>query len=68
MDLLVWNPEPTDWEFAVATFQAPLSTLSVKAFRPRLDTVRDSKNALAPQKVCCLQRFIVSVPNLGVSL
>ena len=59
MDLPVWNPVPLDWQFAV---------VSVKAFRPRLDTVQDSKNALPPPRVSCLQRFLVSVLYLGVLL
>ena len=42
MDLPVWNPETPDWEFAVATFQAPPSTLSVMASRPRLGVLWSS--------------------------
>ena len=59
MDFRVWNPVPPDWEFAV---------VSVKPFWPRLGTVQDSKNALAPQKVCCLQRLIMLVLNFDVLL
>ena len=36
MDLPVWNPESPDKEVALPTSQGLLSSLSVKASRPRL--------------------------------
>ena len=66
VDLLVWNPEPLDWGFALPTCQAPLWTLNVKALGPRRVVLQWVSPSTLRRRSLGSCGYVGLVLNLGV--